>query len=439
MTIDTPELSFKSSVVTSMRIVLFLLLILPGSCQLLADEEPAREQGQEQVLQLIKLLDSNQLSQRQRAEKELLHLGPSILSFLPADSRLPSDEVRQRVSRIRGQLEKELAISVSAATLVDLAGTMTVNEALEQLARQSGNPVISSLENKTPVKLDLLQTIYWQALDQVLDAGQLDLAQIRSANGSVIARARPAEQRARSKAATYSSLFRLEPVRITAVRDLRNPAITATQLLLDISWESRLQPIYLAIPLSSIKVRTDSGETLHADDPEGVRTANMEGNVSAATLQVPLESISRKATIVRSLSGKIDAVIPGRTGQFLFEDLSQKNQRQLQAGVEVILKNVKVTGSDCQVDFTVFYREAANAFESHRGWIRNNPAWLVDQQGNRLKPEQRLTTGQGDRKLDFRFHFPVEKSLESYRFVYQTPVLLLRQSIPFELREIPLP
>ena len=130
-----------------MRIVLFLLLILPGSCQLLADEEPAREQRQEQVLQLIKLLDSNQLSQRQRAEKELLHLGPSILSFLPADSRLPSDEVRQRVSRIRGQLEKELAIRVSAATLVDLAGTMTINEALEQLARQSGNPVISSLEN----------------------------------------------------------------------------------------------------------------------------------------------------------------------------------------------------------------------------------------------------------------------------------------------------
>ena len=213
----------------------------------------------------------------------------------------------------------------------------------------------------------------------------------------------------------------------------------AMQLLLDISWESRLQPIYLAIPLSSIKVRTDSGETLHADDPEGVRTANMEGNVSAATLQVPLESISRKATIVRSLSGKIDAVIPGHTGQFLFEDLSQKNQRQLQAGVEVILKNVKVTGSNCQVDFTVFYREAANAFESHRGWIRNNPAWLVDQQGNRLKPEQRRTTGQGDRKLDFQFHFPVEKSLESYRFVYQTPVLLLRQSIPFELREIPLP
>ena len=63
----------------------------------------------------------------------------------------------------------------------------------------------------------------------------------------------------------------------------------------------------------------------------------------------------------------------------------------------------------------------------------------MDEEGNRLKPEQRLTTGQGDRKLDFRFRFPVGKPLKSYRFVYQTPVLLLRQSIPFELREIPLP
>jgi hypothetical protein len=422
-----------------MRMLLFLFLVLPGSTQLSAGGGPIGEQRQEQVLQLIKLLDSNQLSQRQRAEKELLQLGPSILSFLPADSRLPSDEVRQRVSKIRTHLEKELARSASGATLVDLAGTMTVNEALLRLARQSGNPVIPSLENNTPLELDLSRAIYWQALDQVLDAGQLDLAQLRSADGSVIARARPAEQRARSKAATYSSLFRLEPIRITAVRDLRNPAITATQLLLDISWEPRLQPIYLAIPLSSIKVRTDNGETLQADDPEGVRTANMEGNVSAVSLQLPLESISRKATIVRTLSGKIDAVIPGHTGQFLFEDLSLKNQRQLQAGVEVILKSTKLTGGDCHVDFTVFYRDAANAFESHRGWIRNNPAWLVDEEGNRLKPEQRLTTAQGDRTLDFRFRFPVGQPLDSYHFVYQTPVLLLRQTIPFELREIPLP
>ena len=422
-----------------MRVLLFLVLILTGTAPLLGDEGPDQEGLQKQVLQLIKLLDSNQLAERQRAEKQLLKLGPSILSSLPDDSRLPSNEVRQRVSKVREQLEKELAVSASGATLVDLAGTMTVNEALLQLARQSGNPVVPSLENNTPLELDLSGVAYWKALDQVLDGGQLDLAQVRSANGSVVTRARPAEQRARSAAASYSSLFRFEPVRITAARDLRNPAITATQLLLEISWEPRLQPIYLAIPLSSIKLRTDSGDTLRADDPEGIRTANMEGNVSAATLQVPLESISRKATAVRTLSGKIDAVIPGHTGQFLFEDLSLINQRQLQAGVEVIMKTARLTGDSCYVDFTIFYRDAANAFESHRGWIRNNPAWLVDREGTRIKPQQRLTTGQGDRKLDFRFRFPVQQPLESYHFIYQTPVLLLRQSIPFELQDITLP
>jgi len=422
-----------------MRVLFSLLLLLPGSILLVAEDDPAVKQRESHVKQLILLLDSDQLSERQRAEKELLRLGPAILTMLPPGPRLPSDEVRQRLARVRGQLEKELAVRASRATLIDLAGMMTVNEALQSLAQQTGNRVILSLENNTPLQLDFSKTTYFKALDQILDAGQLELAQVRSPDGSVIARARPQEQRARSATASYSSLFRIEPVRITAVRDLRNPAITATQLVLDISWEPRLQPIYLALPLSSIKARSDDGEILRADDPEGVRTANMEGNLSSASLQIPLQSISRKATLLQTFHGKLDAVIPGHTGQFSFDILSQENQRLTQGGVEVIMRSARLTGNDCQVDFSVFYRDAANAFESHRGWIRNNPAWLVDQEGNRQQPEQRLTTAQGDRKLDFRFHFPATKPLQSYRFVYQTPVLLVRQSIPFELREIRLP
>jgi len=422
-----------------MRVLFSLLLLLPGSILLVAEDDPAVKQRESHVKQLILLLDSDQLSERQRAEKELLRLGPAILTMLPPGPRLPSDEVRQRLARVRGQLEKELAVRASRATLIDLAGMMTVNEALQSLAQQTGNRVILSLENKTPLQLDFSKTTYFKALDQILDAGQLELAQVRSPDGSVIARARPQEQRARSATASYSSLFRIEPVRITAVRDLRNPAITATQLVLDISWEPRLQPIYLALPLSSIKARSDDGEILRADDPEGVRTANMEGNLSSTSLHIPLQSISRKATLLQTFHGKLDAVIPGHTGQFSFDILSQENQRLTQGGVEVIMRSARLTGNDCQVDFSVFYRDAANAFESHRGWIRNNPAWLVDQEGNRQQPEQRLTTAQGDRKLDFRFHFPATKPLQSYRFVYQTPVLLVRQSIPFELREIRLP
>lgn len=422
-----------------MRVLFSLLLLLPGSILLVAEDDPAVKQRESHVKQLILLLDSDQLSERQRAEKELLRLGPAILTMLPPGPRLPSDEVRQRLARVRGQLEKELAVRASGATLIDLAGMMTVNEALQSLAQQTGNRVILSLENNTPLQLDFSKTTYFKALDQILDAGQLELAQVRSPDGSVIARARPQEQRARSATASYSSLFRIEPVRITAVRDLRNPAITATQLVLDISWEPRLQPIYLALPLSSIKARSDDGEILRADDPEGVRTANMEGNLSSTSLQIPLQSISRKATLLQTFHGKLDAVIPGHTGQFSFDILSQENQRLTQGGVEVIMRSARLTGNDCQVDFSVFYRDAANAFESHRGWIRNNPAWLVDQEGNRQQPEQRLTTAQGDRKLDFRFHFPATKPLQSYRFVYQTPVLLVRQSIPFELREIRLP
>ena len=424
---------------TGMHRLLFLLLILAGTSALVGVQARGEDKLKEQVGRLVRVLDSNQLSERQRAEKELAELGPAILSFLPAESDIRSNEVRQRVARIRNGLEKELAASASGASLVDLVGRMTVDEALRQLARQSGNPVVASLENNSPLQLNLSQAEYWQALDQVLDAGQLELSSVRLKDHSVLTRARPPEQRARFKSASYAGLFRIEPVKITAARDLRNPAIRGTQLVLKISWEPRLQPIYLAIPLASIKIRTDSGDTIVPDDPQGIRTANMEGNVSAVSLQIPLASISRTAKQLRTFSGRLDVVIPGHTGEFHFDDLSVENQRQTQGGVQVILHRSQQSAGNCQLDFTVYYRDAANAFESHRGWTRYNQAWLVDAKGNRLEPKQRETIGEGDRKLSFRFQFPISQQLKDYRFVYQTPVLLLEQSVDFELKEIPLP
>mgnify|MGYP007109832871 CR=1 FL=1 len=67
-----------------MRVLFSLFLLLPSSILLVAEDDPAVKQRETQVKQLILLLDSDQLSSRQAAEKELLQLGPSILTLLPS-------------------------------------------------------------------------------------------------------------------------------------------------------------------------------------------------------------------------------------------------------------------------------------------------------------------------------------------------------------------
>jgi hypothetical protein len=418
---------------------LLLIVLLPSS--LLLGWQPA-EPGDAlrgRVDQLVRLLDSPQLARRDSAEKQLSEMGPPILSLLPDDSQLDSNEVRQRLGRVRASLEKELSVRATRASRVDLSGRMTIAEALQALAEQSGNQVTSRPAGNKAHDFDILQQPYWHALDQLLDAGQLNLALARSPRGHLATRARPDQQRGRFGQADYAGVFRIEAVQISSTRDLQNPALKVTQLSLEISWEPRLQPIYLAIPLKSVRGLTENNKPVGADDPEGIRTANMEGNVTAVRIQLPLASIPRQETSIAQFKAALQTVIPGHQGEFLFGQLTETQQRRRQGGVQVILHQAIAKGEQCEVQFSVIYPAAARAFESHRGWIRNNPAWLMDANGTRHKPISLTTTGQAENRVDFRGRFPIQGSLADHAFIYQSPILLAEQSIEFELEGIPLP
>lgn len=415
-----------------------LVFLLPGSLAFAWQDSPAKQELAGQVRRLVLLLDGNKLSLRERAEKELIQLGPEILSYLPDDSEVESDEVRQRLERIRITHQKKLSALVTQASQVDLAGQMTIQEALEQLARQTGN-LVTSRQDEELFLFEYTQRPYWEALDGILDRGQLNLALARTANGQISTLARPPQQRSLSGQAFYKGVFRVEAVQVSSVRDLQNPELRSTRLTVDIRWEPRLQPIYLAIPLKSVGGATENGVRVLADDPEGLRTANVEGNVTAVRVQLPLASVARSESLLGQLQGTISTVIPGYRGTFSFADLTKADQQRRQGGVQVLLHSARAIDKECQVSFSVVYPPAARAFESHRGWIRNNPAWLTDAEGRRLKPSMLMMVGQSGNRIDFRCRFPFAGSLRDCTFSYQSPVLLAEQQIPFQLKEIPLP
>ena len=93
--------------------------------------------GQEEELALIEEVESLQrqlasadVLQRDQAETGLLKLGPQILDYLDPPDEDASTDYRERILRLRTQLEKDVVSLTAQPTTVTFRGEMTLMHAL---------------------------------------------------------------------------------------------------------------------------------------------------------------------------------------------------------------------------------------------------------------------------------------------------------------------
>ncbi len=85
--------------------------------------------------------------------------------------------------------------------------------------------------------------------------------------------------------------------------------------------------------------------------------------------------------------------------------------------------------------FLIEFDDALDAMQSHQIWIESNPAFLVDEKGEKINaigpPRQIEKTGNRfDGILSFRI--PKEGKLESLQFVYRTPTTIAEKTVEFQ-------
>ena len=106
-------------------------LLLAGLLLLPAGSLFAQQDEMELINQITELqekLESQKVSERDDAEKQLLEIGVKVLDYLePIDDKTTTDK-RERMARIRKTLETEAVKEISNATRVTLTGEMTVEE-----------------------------------------------------------------------------------------------------------------------------------------------------------------------------------------------------------------------------------------------------------------------------------------------------------------------
>lgn len=409
--------------------------------------KPAEGDFAAKVKALVRQLDGDEQAKRESAEKELVALGADVLPLLPTITPRTPAEMKTRLTRVRTALMKVAIEATTKTVLVSLSGEMPVSQAFAELTKQSGNELVDYRERQNQevrdpmIKVELKDVPFWQALDTVLDAASLSLYNYDEEKGALAYVARGEDAVPRIGHAAYSGLFRLEPTRIEAVRDLRNPTNRSLKLTLDAAWEPRVRPIVLEQPLDEVSATDEAGNAIIIDGSEGKLEVPIEANNSAVELEIPLQSPERSVKQIGSIKGKLTAVVLGKTESFEFADIDKQKAAEIErGGATVVVDSCRKNGDIYEVNMRVAFDKASNALESHRGWIYNNECYLTDPKGNRIDNSGVEATLLADNEVGLSYKFDLENATPAgHKFIYRTAAAIIRVPVEFELKGIDLP
>jgi hypothetical protein len=211
-------------------------------------------------------------------------------------------------------------------------------------------------------------------------------------------------------------------------------------MTLEIAWEPRLAPIALSQALADIQAADGQGQPIPVAVAEGSLESPVRNGVSAVEMDVPLSVPQRRVQRIASLKGQLIALLPGRVEAFEFAQLENARDEELRkGGVTVVLQTARKNAAVHEVRMIVRFDEAANALESHRGWIYNNKAYLLDADGKEIEHAGLEVTRQTLNEAGMAYKFVLDQDLSNYRFVYETPAAIVRMPVPYELKDIALP
>jgi hypothetical protein len=415
-----------------------------------ADEQLARDIGQ-----LVQQLNDDRAAERDAAETRLIELAGSttaetdkFLAMLPEDNDQMPLAVRERLSRIRQQLEDRVAkVAVEATTVTLSAKEMPLAEVFAEIEKQTGNKMIDNRQQgddeadgaANGITIELKAEPFWPAIDQILDQGTLGIYSYGGEDAlSIVTRA--SDERPRHGAANYAGPFRIEIMEIQSQRNLRQPQRQSLKLQMEVAWEPRLRPIALSQPVAEVKATTDAGQELQVTQPDAVLDVEVPTGTQAAEIILPFALPPRDAKRITTLRGKLRALVPGRQVKFQFNDLANASGKtDRRGGVQVTLDDVRKNNAIWEVHMRLTLDEDNEALQSHRGWAFQNLSYLVGKDGQQIDNAGFETTSQTANEVGVAYLFDLPEGVEGLTWVYETPAAIVEVPIEYELKDIELP
>lgn len=426
-------------------LVLTLLFFSSASWVFAQGEDKPAAVDKAEVRQLVRQLEDSKREKRDAAEQALSEMGPGVLSLLPEVNARTGGELKTRLTRIREQLEKNRVEQSATETRVTLQGTMTLSEALDAIAEQTGNVIedyratLNQESPNTEVTVDIKDAPFWSALDQLLDEAGLDiytfvgeskkLAIISAAEGSLDRHGR----------GSYQGLFRIEPTNIAAERDLRNPNADQLRMNLELVWEPRVLPILIRLDLEDVTITTDNDEEISVTQTGTIQLPVQPG-VASLDVRLPLGLPTRDAKKIASFKGKFTALVPGGDVTFEFDDLSAKNVQKRKGGLTVVLDQVRNNNGIRMIYVRMRFDQGSESLQSHLDWAENNKVELLDPDGKPADDPGYEKYLERKSEIGYKYICPLDtEDLKGWKLKYTTPAGIAEVPVEFELTDIDLP
>lgn len=388
------------------------------------------------VGKLAAMLDADREAERDEAEKTLMNLGSTAIPYLPAISEDDSDEYRMRLDRVRSALlatDKEL---LSKPARVTLTGTMLGFEALNAIAAQTGNRLslkeVLGLDSRINVELE--DALYWEALDEILDELDLTIPPNDGDDLRLVPRQETFPQR--FVMASYSGSFRIEPIAMTKTQRFYEPESNSTSIELLLSWEPRLNPVFVRYELDGLELKCNNGEILRPKPNQGT---DFTPSGSQLVSLLEFDRPTRSAKEIVEWKGRFVCAIPGKPVAIRFTELGTARNKVLSMGdLEVTLERTRKNRDVYEILLGIALR-GDQSIDSMQGWTSLIEAYIQDGQGNRIEHAGWSTTRVTDDDVGVSFLFEVEDDLADYEFVFIAPQSIAQQTVEYSLGGIVLP
>lgn len=422
------------------------ILALP----LAAGPAPARSQEaadpalRDRVLQLVERLDAEKPEARDAAEAALKKLGAKVLPLLPDPGGLPKPRA-ERLAKVREALqaaEAEVDPSVASTVTIHAAG-IRLSDALQQLQKQTGNPIADLREQfgaeatNPSFDLDLEAVPFLRALDEVAEKASVTTTAF-TGDGSIGIMA-AGEMAAAKPPVEYVGPFRVMLRQVAQQRDFQ-AGTAAANVAFEVAWEPRIRPMLLVIKSDQIEVKDDQGREVKPQVAMESGDVVLRPENPSAEINVNLAAPERSASKLASLRVKAEMTLPAGVRTFRFPNLAETRTIK-QGEVAVTLSGVEVDEQVWKVGVVLEYPGEGPAFESYRQGLFNNRVWLQKADGSKFDQNGGFSNTANDGgKLGFEYMFvDVPGETKDYQLVYETPSKVVAVPLDFTFKDIPLP
>ncbi len=415
------------------------ILFAPAQKVVADDVTPAGydEVSKDDVLRWLDQLDGRKASDRRGAERALIEAGPDALRFLPESRSNFSIEASERLARVRAALMAKKTTTQSKAVRIKFSGSMTLEEALEVISRETQIEFEHSADSSLPIQATSAPLSFWNALDLVLDQANLDVNHYGGDRETISLVPRAEARRRRVDSAAYAGVYRIEPTSVSARRVFNDGQQSGLNLSMELCWQPGMTPIGLTIPVDQLSGKLDDGSRLQPQTTQ--RTIDIAANrdIQFSEFYLPLELPAGNPTKIERISGTIDSMLPGKTHDFELP-LTKIGSEKTVDSMTVKLERVQPNGGIYEVRFNVEVKDASEAMESHRQWLFQNTVYVIDRDGNRIENLGYELYRRSESGVGMGYLFDIDDLVDA-KLIYSSPTSIVRSRVDFVLQDIALP